>query len=282
MEFWLNVSMADIDHLVPIARAAEASGFAGLSLGDHLVFPQTIASPYPYSADGGVRWSAATHWPDAWVAIAAMAASTSSLRFTTGVYVAPLRDPFAVAKALSTASRLSGGRVSGGFGAGWMKEEFDLVGAAFEARGARMDEQIAIMRRLWTGEMVAFHGRFYDFPPVRMSPAPLEPIPLYIGGHNPAALRRAARNDGWIGVHRDFEETAALIAQVQALRREDPGCGRGMIMINVLRAPPEDIARFAALEVDALVLPALALPAEPGLDGRLDAIRRAGESLRGA
>ena len=280
MDRWLNVSMVDIDHLIPVARAAEESGFAGLSMGDHLVFPQQIASPYPYSADGAVKWTAEAHWPDAWVAIAAMAAATRTLRFVTGVYVAPLRDPFALAKAMSTAARFSGDRVIGGFGAGWMREEFALVGAPFEARGARMDELIEVMRRLWTGRMVDFHGRFYDFPPVQMTPPPLRPIPIYVGGHNAAALRRAARNDGWIGVHKTLEETGALIARIRALQQDAPQPRECSIMLNIRRDSAEDVARFAELGVRALVLPALGLPGEPGLQGRLDAIRRAGDALR--
>lgn len=279
MEWWLNVSMVDIGDLLPIAQAAEESGFAGLSLGDHLVFPQTIASPYPYSSDGGVRWSADTHWPDPWVAIAAMASATRRLRFTTGVYVAPLRSPFALAKSLSTLALLSNDRVIGGFGAGWMKEEFDLVGQAFEARGARMDEMIEVMRRLWTGEMVEFHGEHYDFAPVRMSPPPRARIPLYIGGHNPAALRRAVRNEGWIGVHKDMDETAALIGKIRKLEADGGAPGACDVMLNVMRAPPQDVARFAELGVKAVCIPVLALAPGLGQDRArmLEAIRRTGE-----
>jgi alkanesulfonate monooxygenase SsuD/methylene tetrahydromethanopterin reductase-like flavin-dependent oxidoreductase (luciferase family) len=172
LQWWLNLTLVDTDELIPIARAAEESGFFGLSLGDHLVFPETITSVYPYSRDGLVKWTPSTCWPDPWVAIAAMAAATRALRFVTGVHIAPLRHPVPLAKSLSTASRLSGGRVIGGFGAGWMREEFDLMGEPFEGRGARMDEMLEVMGKLWSGEMVEHHGPCFDLPRVRMSPTP--------------------------------------------------------------------------------------------------------------
>lgn len=275
MQWWLNLSMVDIDDLIPMAQVAEASGFAGISMGDHLVFPQTIATPYPYSSDGSVKWKATTHWPDPWVAMAAMAATTTRLRFTTGVYVAPLRNPFALAKSMSTVARMSGNRVIGGFGAGWMREEFDLVNEPFDARGARMDELIEVMRRLWTGEMVEYHGKIYDFAPIQMSPAVPDGIPIYVGGHNLAALKRVVRNQGWIGVHRNFEETGALVGKIRELgegRRSD-------IMMNVIRVTEDDVARFVDLQVDAVVLPVLALPGSGPGEARLDAIRRAAERL---
>ena len=279
MELWLNVTLVEIEELVPMARAAEESGFTGMTMGDHLVFPKKITSPYPYSAEGGAKWRPSGHWPDVWVAIAAMATATTTLRFTPGVYIAPLRDPFSLAKSLSTVARLSGDRVIAGLGAGWMKEEFDVMGTAFEARGARMDEMIEVMRLLWTGEMVEFHGRFYDFSENQMGPAPLTPIPIYIGGHSGPALRRAIRNDGWIGVHHKFEETAALIAKLRELQSDAPDQPGRPIMMAAGGLSADDVARFAELGADAVVLSARTLEAEPGPQGRLDAIRRAGEDL---
>src|ERR1700689_4318377 len=107
MEWWLTAGSVEVEHLVPIAAAADESGFGGIVLGDHLVFPKTISSPYPYTTDGSVKWSPDTPWPDPWVSVGAMASVTSRLRFSTAVYVAPLRDPVNLAKLTSTASVLS-------------------------------------------------------------------------------------------------------------------------------------------------------------------------------
>jgi len=279
MEWWLNVSWVDVDHLQPIAQEAERLGFGGLSMGDHLLYPGEIASRYPYMPDGKPNWTGQTHWPDNWVAIMAMAAVTTRLKFNTGVYIAPLRDPVSMAKSLSTLSRLSGNRVLPGFGAGWMKEEFDIVGQRFDARGARMDEQIEVMRLLWSGEMVDYKGRFYEFPPVQMSPAPLEPIPVYIGGLNDAALRRAARNDGWVGVHYGFDRTAELIGQIRAYEKDFDKRTPCRMFMDVHGFEPGDTERYAELGVEFACMPLPTTPGKPGLDGKLEAMARCADQL---
>jgi alkanesulfonate monooxygenase SsuD/methylene tetrahydromethanopterin reductase-like flavin-dependent oxidoreductase (luciferase family) len=185
-----------------------------------------------------------------------------------------------LAKALGTAARLSGGRVIGGFGTGWMKEEFDIVGVPFEQRGARTDELLEMLRLLWTGEMVSFKGRHFELPAVQMSPAPTKPIPILIGGHADAALRRAVRHDGWIGVHKAFDETGGLIAKLRGLVEERQEQRAFTVMLNVLRATPDDAARFSALGVDAAVVPLLGLAKGPTLQDQLDAVQRAAAELR--
>jgi probable F420-dependent oxidoreductase len=279
MDWWLNLSAVDVEHLAPIAQKAEALGFTGVALGDHLVFPERRESPYPYSSDGRAVWEPDAHWPDAWVAIAAMAAVTRSLRFTTGVYVAPLRHPVLIAKSLSTLARLSGDRVAGGFGTGWLREEFELMGEPFANWGARLDEQLEILRRLWTGEMVEYVGRHYSVPRVRMCPAPLRRLPIYIGGHAEAALRRAAGQDGWIGVHKDFDSTAADIARVRALRRARPDPEPFYVMMVRHRARPEDVKRFEQAGADGVILTALALSADGSLPALIDGLARTAERL---
>jgi probable F420-dependent oxidoreductase len=154
------------------------------------------------------------------VAIGAMAAVTKRLRFLTGIYVLPMRNPFNVAKAVGTAAVLSGGRVTLGVGVGWMREEFALLEQPFEQRGPRTDEMIEVMRKLWRGGMVEHHGRFYDFPRLQMSPAPPGPIPILVGGISDAAFRRVGRlGDGWISDIHTFEELRTIIAKIRAQRR---------------------------------------------------------------
>lgn len=285
MEWWLNATMVAMEDLIPVAQAAEKAGFAGLSMGDHLVYPETLTSAYPYSRKGKAHWNPQDPWPDTWVTIAAMATATQKLRFTTGVYVAPLRDPFSLAKATGTASALSGGRLICGFGVGWMKEEFDLLQTPFKGRGARLDEQIEVLRLLWSGEMVGYHGAHFDFDPVQMSPA-VGKVPIYIGGLSQPALRRAARNDGWIGVFSSVEETSELMTHMRTLRADTmPEGGKGEegepfhIMINVTRGTVEDGKRLLEAGADSVCMPILGLTRSKDAGERLDAIAALGQSL---
>jgi probable F420-dependent oxidoreductase len=204
-----------------MARAADDAGWDLVLVSDHVVHPATIESPYPYTDDSKPRWDAPTPWPDPWVAIGAMAAVTERLRFCTGIYVLPMRNPFVVAKAVGTAAVLSGNRVTLGMGVGWMKEEFDILEQPFARRGRRADEMLEVMRKLWTGEVVEHHGEFYDFAPLSMTPAPSQPIPVIVGGLSEPALRRAARlGDGWISDMHTTDEMREIATRLHALRRE--------------------------------------------------------------
>ena len=174
-----------------VARASESAGYYGVSIGDHLFRPFTLQSRYPGNEAGVPFWPTGTLWPDPWVVIAAMAMSTTRLHFTTNVYVAPARDLFTVAKGVATAATLAEGRLAAGFGVGWCREEFDQLGRPYTSRGARLDEMIPLLRRLWTGEVTAHHGHHYDFDDLVIAPVPFKPIPVFCGGDSSAALRRA-------------------------------------------------------------------------------------------
>ncbi len=230
MQFAAAFAFCDIAQLPELARTAEACGWDYIGISDHVVHPATIESRYPYTDDGRPRWPPFTPWPDPWVAIAAMAAVTERIRFVTNIFVLPLRNPFLVAKAVATASVLSGGRVDLGIGVGWMREEFELLEQPFRRRGRRTEEMIEVLRKLWTGEMVDHRGEFYEFGPLEMTPAPAGPVPLYGGGISDRALRRAARLcDGWIS---DLDSVEGLSASIETLHRyrseygraEDPCC----------------------------------------------------------
>ena len=182
MEFWQAIARTDVDQLVPVARLAEELGFSGVTMSDHIIRPRTIESRYPYSLTGEMATDETTPYVDPWVLVGALSRATTRLRFLSYVYIPTLRDPFSVAKAVSTAAVVSDGRVMLGIGVGWMKEEFALVERAFAKRGARTDELIEVFRSLLSGEMVEYHGEFYDFPPVQMAPVPRRCPPILVGG----------------------------------------------------------------------------------------------------
>ncbi len=221
MKFVVSLAFSDLTHYCDVAIAAERAGWEAVAVSDHVVHPEKIATPYPYTPDGSPRWEAPAPWADPWVSIAAMAAVTTRLRFLTSVYVLPMRNPFHVAKAVGTAAVISGNRVSLGIGMGWMKEEFLLMEQDFAGRGARADEMIEVMRTLWAGGMVEHHGRFYDFDRLQMSPAVEQRIPILVGGISKPALRRVGRiGDGWISDLHTTAELEELIGRIRDQRAE--------------------------------------------------------------
>jgi len=257
VKFCQSLMYAAPDDWVELTRVAEAAGFDQVSLSDHVFYPDKLDSSYPYSATGRPIFPPETQWPDVWVMTGALAAVTERIAFTTHVYVLPARNPFVVAKAVGTAAHLSGGRVVLGVGAGWMREEFVQLEQPFERRGARMEEQIEVLRTLWRGGMVEHHGEFYDFDRLEMAPAPAAPVPILIGGHSEIALRRAARiGDGWMGVYYGLDELEVIVERLQGYRREYGTASRPFeIQASIVdRLPTVDVcARLEEIGVTALV-----------------------------
>jgi probable F420-dependent oxidoreductase len=222
VKFWQALSFTEPGQLVELACMAEEIGFDGVFLSDHLFHPSALSSPYPYSEDGTPPFPADTAFPDTWSVLGAVAAATSKLKLSSSIYILPLRHPLEVAKACATLALLSDGRFALGAGTGWMKEEFDQLGVDFKSRGRRMDEMIAIMRRLWTGEELEWHGEFFDFAPLRSLPAaPAGGIPVYTGGRSRRALKRAASTaDGYMGAGDSEESAFELLDSLAAFRLE--------------------------------------------------------------
>jgi probable F420-dependent oxidoreductase len=221
MKFWQSLAFVELDQIIECAKFAEQLGFHGVSFGDHLVTTKEQVDEYLYTKDGAVFWEPQTHWPDPWVITAAIARETKTIKFLTTVYVLPMRDPFSVAKALSTAAVISDDRVILGIGVGWQKTEFDLTGQNYHTRGKRCDEQIDVIKKLTTGEMVEYHGEFYNFKPLMMSPGTKNPLPIFVGGDSAAAFRRAAQNDGWLGLRYTEEQIPSLLEKINAARKEN-------------------------------------------------------------
>lgn len=220
MRFCCSATFSPVDQYGPLARAADESGWSTLCVSDHLINPVETRSTYPYTKDGNRRWEMGTAWPDPWVAIGHLAALTERIRFLTTVYILPARMPVQVAKQVGTAAVLSGNRVDLGIGMGWMEEEFELQGMPFAQRGKRADEMIEVLRKLWTGEVVEHHGEHFDVPALEMQPAPTAPVPVIVGGVSEPALRRAARNDGWVSDLQTIEEMAEACRQLAGYRAE--------------------------------------------------------------
>lgn len=256
VKFCQSLMYAPAEDWVELTRIAESVGFDQVSLSDHTFYPGTLNSKYPYRADGRPLFKPQQPWPDVWVMTGALASVTERIRFATHVYVLPARNPFVVAKAAGTAAWASGGRVVLGVGAGWMKEEFDALGQPFERRGARMEEQVEVLRTLWRGGMVEYHGEFYDFDPVDMAPAPAQPVPVLVGGHSEVALRRAARiGDGWMGTYYTLDDLRGYVERLAGYRREYGTEGRPFeIQASILDVPSADVCKeLDDMGVDTLI-----------------------------
>lgn len=241
MRHWLCVMHEDTSQLVEVARAAEEVGYHGIAVADHVAVPHDHASAHP---GGESTFTTTTPFPDPFTSIAAMAVATSRLRFLPYVLVLPMRDPFTVAKQAATLSILSGNRFALGVGAGWLREEIALLGHDPRTRGSRLDEMLSVMRAFWDDGVVEWHGRHFDFGPTSMYPQPEAHIPVWVGGRSDVALRRAARNDGWLGMNYAVEEIPGLLARLQEQRRralDERGGDAGPVAFETLvipQAPP--------------------------------------------
>jgi len=284
VDFCIALAYNDPTHLCEIARTAEQAGFGAVVISDHLVYPERLDTPYPYTADGSPRWQADTPWPDPFVAIGAMSAVTERLRFIVSVLVLPLRHPVMAAKSIATAAVLSGDRLTVGVGAGWMREEFEILGQPFAGRGQRLDEAIQVMRTLWRGGMVEHHGTHYDFGPVQMSPVPSAPVPIYGGGVSEPALRRAARLcDGWASEVQTTPEVESIVGRLERYRADSERAGQPFGLCCALRdaSDLEAYRHMAALGVTELItVPWLFYGADvDSCASKCDGIKRFGDEV---
>ena len=239
MKFWQSLAFVEMDQMVELAQFCEELGFYGVSYGDHLVTTKDQADEYLYRDNGNVFWNPETHWPDPWVITAALAQATTTLKFLSTIYILPLRDPLSAAKVISTAAYLSEDRVVLGVGVGWQKAEFEMVGQDFHTRGKRADEQLEILPLLMSGDMTEYHGKYYDFPALKMSPGTRRSVPILVGGYAPAAMRRASRCDGWMATSHEENEIYPLLDQLNAIRRAEGNANQPFDIWTGVRSPQD-------------------------------------------
>ncbi len=240
-----------------MALEAERLGFESVWLPEHLVLPVDMS---------GSPFAGAEHPPippgapvvDSLGYLSYLAGKTSRLRLGTHVYLLGLRHPFVAARAVQTLDRVSGGRAEIGIGAGWLESEWRATGLDPRTRGRRLDEALAVCKRLWTEEVIEHHGEFYDFEPVMFEPKPVQRPhpPILVGGESEPALRRAARaGDGWVGLGHTVESVAAPLARLRELRA---ACGREALpfeQICLARVGRRDeVARFEAAGITRLLV----------------------------
>ena len=222
MRFTYAEAMTQASYYAPLAQAAEAAGYTSMTIADSLIYPESSDSTYPYTDTGDREFLDGKEFIETMVLCAHLFAHTTTLRLTPFVLKLPVRPPVLVAKQASSLAHLSGGRLGLGVGLSPWPEDFDALGVPWERRGKRMDECMDILKGLTTGEFFSYYGEFFQIESLKQCPGAPSPIPLLVGGHVDAALRRAVRKgDGWMHAGGDGEELDRLLTRLTEIREEE-------------------------------------------------------------
>lgn len=230
-----------------LAQRAEALGFESFWLPEHPIVPVTTNSKYGGTPDGSIP-PFMMDMADPFISLARASAVTEKIMLGTSICLVPEHNPIAQAKQIATLDRMSNGRFIFGIGAGWLKEETEIMGGDFEHRWGQTRESILAMKELWTKDESEFHGRFFDFPPVRCFPKPVQTPhpPIFLGGDAANVFKRVvAWGDGWMPVRADVEKVKQGRATMDELA-EAAGRDPSSIQISVYGAPQDrdEIAKF--------------------------------------
>jgi probable F420-dependent oxidoreductase len=286
MRFSYAESMTDPSYYLPLAGAAEQAGYDSMVVPDSLFYPEESDSRYPFNPDGTREFLDDKPFLEPFSLIPALGAVTTTLRFVTFVLKLPIRQPVLVAKQVSSTAVLTANRLLLGVGTSPWPEDYAVLGVPWEGRGRRMDEQIEVLRGLMRGGYFAYHGEFFDFPAIKMSPTPTKPVPILIGGHHEAALRRAAiSGDGWVHGGGDPGDLPVLLARLGELRRQH-GTETQPFEVHVISTEAYSPAGIRKLEewgvTDVIVgfrWPYDAGPDTEPLQAKIDSLRRFGEDV---
>ena len=222
MRFTYAEALTDAHYYVPLAQAAEAAGYDSMTIADSLIYPSEGNADYPYTQDGTREFLQGKEFIETLVLCAVLGQATTTLRLTPFVLKLPVRPPVLVAKQAASVAFLTGNRLALGVGLSPWKEDYAVMGIPWEKRGKRLDECIDIVRGLTNGGEFSFKGEFYDIQPITQTPAPTQPLPILVGGHAEAALRRAVvRGDGWMHGGGPHEDLDTLLDQLAAIRKEE-------------------------------------------------------------
>lgn len=235
-----------------VAQAAEAAGFESVWTGEHVVLPDPQAAPSPLPPLHPLL--------DPAVALAFIAAHTKKVRLGTGIIILPQRNPLVLAKELASVDVVSGGRLIFGLGIGYLKAEFDALGAPFGQKGPRSMEYLQAMKAVWTQENPSYQGQFVSFSAIQARPQPVQKPhpPVVIGGHTKEAFQRAVEHgNGWYGFALDVDATAKCLAGLkEAAQKVRRPAELGALEISITPGPALDLdlaKRYADLGISRLI-----------------------------
>lgn len=221
MRFSYAESMVDPSYYLELAKAADQAGYHGMVVPDSLCYPEVSDSTYPFSPDHTREFLEDKPFLEPFSLIPAMGVVTERIRFITFVLKLPMRHPMLVAKQATSVAVMTGNRLSLGVGVSPWPDDYEILGVPWEGRGRRMDESVAVVQGLSAGGYFEFHGEVFDFPAIKIAPVPSQPIPILVGGHAPAALRRAARADGWVHGGGDPADLPGLLQRLREIRQAE-------------------------------------------------------------
>ena len=280
MRFCYAEAMTDPSFYVPLAQAAEDAGFDSFLVPDSVAYPEVSDSTYPFNPDGSREFLQGKPFIEPFVLIGALGTVTERIRFTISVLKLPIRHPVHTAKLASSAAVMSGGRVNLGVGVSPWPDDYALTETPWARRGRRMDECIEVLEGLLSGDFHEHHGELYDIPSIQICPVPEQPIPLLVGGHSEAALKRAARLDGWIHGGGEHEDLPTMIRRLHELRAETDKANEPF-EIQVISADAYSVDGLRSLEEQGVteVMVGFRWPYEVGpdtqpLQDKIDALRR--------
>ncbi len=272
-----GISTDSVDIAV-LAQKAEALGFESIWLPEHTIVPVQSTSRYGGTSDGSIPLSMSDSG-DPLIGLARASATTARIKLGTAISLVPEHNPILQAKQIATLDRLSDGRFMFGIGAGWLQEETEIMGGDFEHRWGQTREAILAMKELWTQDEAEFHGRYYDFPPVRCNPKPVQKPhpPVFLGGFAPNVFKRvAAWGDGWMPTRVTPEQVMmgrATIDELAEAAGRDPKAIRLMVC-NV----PADRATILALEEAGADRVTVSLPRDMG-EGMSEELERIADKV---
>ncbi len=276
----VNIGVGDAETITQVGQKAEEVGLESVWTFEHVIVPVDYASKYPYSDNGKMAVTPETNFVDPLLALTAIAANTEKQRLGTGVNILSQASPLYLAKQAASLDLISGGRFMLGVGIGWLREEFDALGVPFERRGARFDDYLQAMRKVWSGDVVEHKSDFVQWTGFKSHPLPVQqPFPVHIGGSKGKAFDRIAKYaEGWFAPTANIDQLSALLKPLeQACEAE--GRDVSTIEISAMWVPPmEDaslIPRYEDLGVDRLIVPLQAL----GTANPIEATEKLGELI---
>jgi probable F420-dependent oxidoreductase len=277
----VNVGVASAEKMIAVAKKAESAGVESVWTFEHVIVPNEYESKYPYSPNGKMGTTPETNFIDPLIALAVIAANTTSLRLGTGINILPQTSPLLLAKQAASLDMISGGRFMLGVGIGWLEEEFLAMGTPFERRGARFDDYIAAMKQVWTGETVEHQSDFLNWTGFKSYPVPSQKphLPVHIGGTKGKAFERVAKyGDGWFSPTMAPDDIKPGLDQLKAACAAE---GRDISEIEVSSMwlfnddAYDNLKRFEDLGVSRLICPLFGL----GTANPIEGIDRLGSEL---